>query len=375
MISLILTASYLWKDTWKRWLEQPGSVLARSVVTIIMVSLSILLLVGFRAQINKLRSQIEAFGLDNLLVIETLTPDDIKEGVPVDRFRSLGKHGTLFTARRMVASARGNNGRIAAVIGYADEDIPGLLPYLRYGHEVFVLTHKDPEGLVVDYQVQDISVRGIALRPEEQIMQLIQGDTLFVPLQLIKKLEERGFSMLYYLQRNREAPDVSQLIEAIYYVMRTDRDGKVDVRSAVALREKLKKLESQQNTMRLALAVILGGALALVYGVLSVLEFRQSMYVSSLLRSFGVSSIMLGVRTVIENLLIVNAISVSVIYILSLYHSKIFGFLNVNTLDAVDELYWGYETYWIIAAANVGVFISSLPVFWALRKPVGQVLE
>lgn len=340
-----------------------------------MVSLSILLLVGFRAQINKLRSQIEAFGLDNLLVIETLTPDDIKEGVPVDRFRSLGKHGTLFTARRMVASARGNNGRIAAVIGYADEDIPGLLPYLRYGHEVFVLTHKDPEGLVVDYQVQDISVRGIALRPEEQIMQLIQGDTLFVPLQLIKKLEERGFSMLYYLQRNREAPDVSQLIEAIHYVMRTDRDGKVDVRSAVALREKLKKLESQQNTMRLALAVILGGALALVYGVLSVLEFRQSMYVSSLLRSFGVSSIMLGVRTVIENLLIVNAISVSVIYILSLYHSKIFGFLNVNTLDAVDELYWGYETYWIIAAANVGVFISSLPVFWALRKPVGQVLE
>jgi len=375
MISLILTASYLWKDTWKRWLEQPGSVLARSVVTIIMVSLSILLLVGFRAQINKLRSQIEEFGLDNLLIIETLTPDDIKQGVPVDRFRSIGKHGKLFTARRILASARGSSGRNAAVVAYSDADIPGLLPYLRYGHEIFILTVKAPEGLVMDYQIQDIEVRGVALRPEEQIMQLIQGDTLFVPLEQIKKLEQRGFSMLYYLQRDKGAPDVSQLTEAIYHVVRTDSDGKVDVKSAVLLRDKLRKLERQQDTMRIGLAAILGGALALVYGVLSILEFRQSMYVSSLLRSFGVSSMMLGVRTVVENLLIVNAISVGVIYSLSLYHNNIFAYLNVKAQDSVTELYWGHETYWIIFAANVGVIISSLPVFWALRKPVGLVLE
>ncbi len=269
----------------------------------------------------------------------------------------------------------GSSGRNAAVVAYSDADIPGLLPYLRYGHEVFVLTVKAPEGLVMDYQIQDIEVRGVALRPEEQIMQLIQGDTLFVPLEQIKKLEKRGFSMLYYLQRDKGAPDVSQLTEAIYDVVRADGDGKVDVKSAVLLRDKLRKLESQQDTMRIALAAILGGALALVYGVLSILEFRQSMYVSSLLRSFGVSSMMLGVRTVVENLLIVNVISVGVIYSLSRYHNNIFAYLNVKAQDSVTELYWSHETYWIIYAANVGVIISSLPVFWALRKPVGQVLE
>ena len=181
--------------------------------------------------------------------------------------------------------------------------------------------------------------------------------------------------MLYYLQRDKGAPDVSQLTEAIYDVVRADGDGKVDVKSAVLLRDKLRKLESQQDTMRIALAAILGGALALVYGVLSILEFRQSMYVSSLLRSFGVSSMMLGVRTVVENLLIVNVISVGVIYSLSRYHNNIFAYLNVKAQDSVTELYWSHETYWIIYAANVGVIISSLPVFWALRKPVGQVLE
>jgi len=74
-------------------------------------------------------------------------------------------------------------------------------------------------------------------------------------------------------------------------------------------------------------------------------------------------------------LLIVNVISVGVIYSLALYHNNIFAYLNVKAQDSVTELYWGYETYWIIFAANIGVVISSLPVFWALRKPVGLVLE
>ncbi len=154
MISWILTVSYLSKDTWKRWLEQPGSVLARSVVTIIMVALSILLLVSYRLQLEKLREQVEAFGLDNLVVVETLTQQDLESGIPTERFRSLNRWGELFTARRLLATARGGKGESAAVIAYADADIPGLLPYLRYGREVFVLSSKMPQGLVVDYDVE-----------------------------------------------------------------------------------------------------------------------------------------------------------------------------------------------------------------------------
>ena len=324
---------------------------------------------------KKLRDEIEAFGLDNLLIIEVLTPDDIKQGVPVDRFRSIGKHGNLFTARRMVASARSSAGKNAGVIGYSDDDIQGLLPYLKYGHEVFVLTHDAPEGLVIDYQLNGMEVRGIALHPEEKIAQLIQGDTLVLPSQQLRDIEARGFSMIYYLQRDKDAPDVGELINAVNHMVRTDGDGKVEVKSAVMLRDRLRKLQSQQNTMRFSLAIILGGALALVYGVLSILEFRQSMYVSSLLRSFGVSSFMLGIRTIVENLLIVNLIALSVIYLLSLYHNYIFSSLNLSTLDDATNLYWGYETCLIFVAANLGVMISSLPVIWALNKPIGQVLE
>ncbi len=375
MTSWILTVSYLWKDTWKRWLEQPGSVLARSVVTIIMVSLSILLLVGFRMQIEKLRDQVEAFGLNNLLIVETVSQQDIEAGKASDRFRSLRKWGELFTARTILASATGSDGRNASVVAYEDRDLVGLLPYLRYGHDVFVLSSGMPPGLVIDYNIQQLNFRGVALRPEEHVAQLLQGDTLFVPANRVEEIQKIGYSMIYYLQRAPDAPTIEKLSEAVRLVVRADGYGKVDIRSAEMLRQRLEQLEQQQGVMRFWLAVILGGALALIYGVLSILEFRQSMYVSALLKSFGVSSVFLGLRTIGENIIIVNVVTFGVIYLLAGKHDTIFSALKVSSISNIQELYWGWETMWIVGAANCGILLSCIPVFWALRKPVGNILE
>ena len=375
MISWILTASYLWKDTWKRWLEQPGSILARSVVTIIMVSLSVLLLIGFRMQIERLRTEVEKFGLDNLLIAETVTPMDIADGIPADRFRSIDKWGKLFTARRMIASAKCSNGRNATVVAYTDNDIRGLFPYLKNGHDVFLLTYIDKPGLVVDCDIQGVNFTGITLKPEENISQLVQNDTLFVPLSYIPEIEKRGYAMIYYLERDHDAPEIETLTTAIHRVIKADGNGKVEIKSAAKIKKKLNKLENQQSSMRIWLAAILGGALALIYGVLSILEFRQSMYVSALLKSFGVSRIMLGIRSVFENVIIVNCVTFAVIFMLSKYHEVIFKSLKIKSSTDINALYWGEESLWTIAAANLGVLISSIPVFWALRKQVGDILE
>jgi len=375
MTSWILTVSYLWKDTWKRWFEQPGSVMARSVVTIIMVSLSILLLVGFRMQIEKIRAQVRAFGLDNLLIVENITEQDIANGQSSDRFRSIRKWGDLFTARVLMTSATGSNGRNATVVAYDDADIVGLLPYLRYGHEIFVLSRNMPPGLLVDYNVQQTNLRGIALDPGDRVAQILQGDTLFVPIQQAAELVKSGYSMIYYLERHKDAPEIADLSEAVRYVVRADGSGKVDIKNAEMLRERLNKMEEQQTVMRFWLAIILGSALALIYGVLSILEFRQSMYVSALLRSFGVSPIMLVLRTIIENVIIVNSVTFGVIWLLAHYHDTIFKALKVNAVSNITELYWGSETMWIIIAANLGILVSCIPVFLALRKPVGSILE
>jgi hypothetical protein len=275
----------------------------------------------------------------------------------------------------MLASANGSNGKNASVIGYSDADIRGLLPYLKYGHEIFVLSTDMPQGVAVDYTILNNNFTAVALKPEIKLIQLIQGDTLFIPISRLSEVEQRGYSLIYYLQRDPGAPEIADITEAIQRVSIADGNGKIDIKSADLIKKRLEKLEGQQNSMKFWLALILGGALSLIYGVLSILEFRQSMYIAALLKSFGVSSILLGLRSIIENILIVNTVTIGVIYALAQNHDTIFKALRMRTGVDINTLYWGPETMWTIMAANIGVLISSIPVFLALRKQVGNILE
>ena len=63
MRSLILIGSYLWKDTWKRWFEQPSSPLARLFVTGLLVLVATVILVIFQLLERSLRDRLEKFGI------------------------------------------------------------------------------------------------------------------------------------------------------------------------------------------------------------------------------------------------------------------------------------------------------------------------
>jgi len=377
MKSWILTSSYLWKDTWKRWFEQPGSVLARCLVTLIMVFLSVIFLVAMRVQVERVRAEVSKFGLDNMLVVETVSPQDLQRQSPEGRFRKLNNWGDLLTVKKLIVSAKSGVGDRYSVVSYDDYDMRGLVQYLRYGYDIFILSGKLPEGLLVDLELGGQQVRAVVLKSDEVAAQLLQGNTLFLPSSQVQEIEQKGYSKIYYLKRDSEAPSIGNLTEAIYGQIKRDGYGKVDVRSAEAIKEKLSRLEQQQGSMRLGMVFALGGAVALIYGTLSVLEFRQSMYVSALMRSFGVSRALLGLRTLVENLLIVNVVSVSLVYTLSTSYMGLFKILRINLGDGLDpsSYFWGQETLWVLAAANLGVFISCVPVFWAMRKEVGDVLD
>ncbi len=377
MKSWILTSSYLWKDTWKRWFEQPGSVLARALVTLIMVFLSVIFLVAMRVQVERLRAEVSKFGLDNMLVVEMVSPDQLTNQPPEGRFRKLNEWGRLLTVKKILRSAKSGNGERYNVVSYNDYDMSGLVQYLRYGYEIFILSNRLPAGLLVDLEFNGEQVRGVVLKPDEVTSQLLQGDTLFIPSAQVSDIEALGYSQVYYLQRNPDAPSIEKLSKAVRQVVRRDGWGKVDIRSASAIKAKLNKLEKQQGAMRFGMAFALGGALALIYGTLSVLEFRQSMYVSALMRSFGVSRVFLGIRSLLENVIIVNAVALALIYFLSQSYGGLFKVLRIKlSADAdIASYFWGEETMWVLLAANVGVLISSIPVFWAMRKEVGDVLD
>src|SRR2546423_15100972 len=75
MKSSTLIASYLWKDTWKRWLEQPSSPLARLFVTGLLVLVATAILVVFHLLERGLRERLGFFCLKTWLVPETVPPE------------------------------------------------------------------------------------------------------------------------------------------------------------------------------------------------------------------------------------------------------------------------------------------------------------
>jgi hypothetical protein len=342
-----------------------------------MVFLSVIFLVAMRVQVERLRAEVSKFGLDNMLVVETVSSQDLQKQAPEGRFRQLNEWGELLTVKKLLVSAQSGKGDRYGVVSYDDYDMSGLVKYLRYGYSTFILSNKLPEGLLVDLDLASQHVRAVVLKPDEVAAQLLQGNTLFVPSSEVQEIEQKGYSKVYYLKRREDAPSIEQLTDAVYDQIKRDGYGKVDIRSAAAMKQKLSRLEKQQGSMRIGMAFALGGAVALIYGTLSVLEFRQSMYVSALMRSFGVSRFFLGVRTLLENLLIVNAVSLTLVYVLSTSYQGLFKVLRINLGKGVDpsSYFWGQETIWVLMAANLGVLISCVPVFWAMRKEVGNVLD
>lgn len=376
MKSWILIIFYLWKDTWKNWFEQPGSILARLVVTAIMVTISMILLVAFSMQVDKIRDQLEEFGVDNMFIMEMVSASDLQKGKVDARFADIGKWGDLLVIKKLLTGGVSSSGNRVAVFSYDESSVVELKSYLDYGFSEFVLTNKHPKGMLLDVEVGDEWIRTICLPPDPKVAKVLQGDTLLVPSANYEKLEEAGYSVTYFLQRHQSAPSISMIADSVKQTISADRRGRVDIRSTAELKKKLKKLKTQQAVMRYTMAGLLGGALALIYGTLSVLEFRQQRYVAALMRSFGVPKVFLIIRGLLENLFIVNSVFLLIIYFLMKLHDSIFSYLKLKSdKENLLELYFSSETMWILLFVNVGVVLSSIPVIKAMSKPVGKVLN
>src|SRR3954453_21005133 len=100
----ILIISYLWKDTWKRWCEQPGSPVARVFVTALLVLVATVILTAFQLIERSLRERLERFGLDTVLVREAVSPNSpgfFRHGAEPDLLAMLGTTGSKLRLRQL----------------------------------------------------------------------------------------------------------------------------------------------------------------------------------------------------------------------------------------------------------------------------------
>src|SRR5213594_508280 len=152
MKSSTLIASYLWKDTWKRWFEQPSSPLARLFVTALLVLVASVILVAFHLLERSLRERLERFGLNTVVVREPVLADS-KELVPrgdsPDRLEPLGAWGKKLRLRQLFVRAQSEWQNNLLVLSYPPAGLPSLGEFLSSETPVLWLSETLPEATLV----------------------------------------------------------------------------------------------------------------------------------------------------------------------------------------------------------------------------------
>jgi hypothetical protein len=381
MKSSTLIVSYLWKDTWKRWLEQPSSPLARFAVTALLVLVATAILISFHLLERSLHARLERFGLNTLILRETIAPDSLQlftQGEGPDAFASLADHGEKIRLRQLFVRAQSEWQNNMMVMSYPPSALGALAPYLSTNTPVLCLSETLPEGALMRFTIDRHSELACVRRPAGWLRPLVTEDVLVAPEGMFRSTERMGYIETTVYQRATNAPSIAQTIGAIQALATLEHHSPPQIQSALPLAQSWEALKARQTQWRNVLAAVLGLSLALVFGAIGVLEFRQNLYVSALLRSFGTPRVFLYARHWLENMLLANGAALSAIGLLAALHPMIFSTLGVGStlLDfSQANPYLSPEVLSIFLWINLGALLSSVPIALGLRQPVGTTLS
>jgi len=376
MKSSILIVSYLWKDTWKRWCELPGSPAARLWITALLVVVATIILTAFQLVERSLQQRLERFGLDTLLVRQAVTPDSprfVIQGREADEFAFLGDAGRKLRLRQLFARGQTEwGGQNLIVFTFSPEALPLLVEMLSTQAEAVCISDELPLNTKLRVRVNHRTFNACVARPPNWLRALCSDDFLLVPQGSLPDEEQSGWVETTVFQRGPTSPPMDRIIAAVNALASFNRRQSPQIQSALPLMRELEELRRRHQQWRAVLAGILGAAVALVYGAIAVLEFRQNLFVGALLRSFGAPARLLYFRHWLENAALANFASLGALFIVFLLQPVILESLGFTKAPPQET---NGPAAMIFLWVNLGAFLSSLPVAAGLRQPVGEILS
>src|ERR1043166_7387850 len=238
MESSILIVSYLWKDTWKRWFEQPSSPLARLFVTGLLALVATVILVAFHLLERSVRERLERFGLNTVLIRETVLADSremIVRGESADRLAPLAACGQKLRLRQLFVRAQTEWQNNLPVLSYPPPGLSSLAELLSPETPRPVLSEKLPERTLVRVTMNRQTAIAWVRRPQGWLRPLITDDVLLVPQGMLADEERLGLVDTTVFQRAESGPPIEQVVTAISAMAALERRTPPQVQSALGL--------------------------------------------------------------------------------------------------------------------------------------------
>jgi hypothetical protein len=295
-----------------------------------------------------------------------------------DPYAPLTAFGDKIRVRQFFNRASTPWQREIPVFSYGDDALVKLSGLIHPKTPLIYFADNLPEDALVEMALDKHPYTAVVRRAPPFFRPLFSQSALLVPQGWSPEAERIGYVENTVFRRDPDRLSIPHFVSAIQNYFAMENKNPPQIQSALSMVKELESLQARQAQWRNAMAGMLGLAVALVFGAIAVLEFRQNAYVTALLRSFGTPGKALYLRQWIENGLLANLAAVSAIILLACFHQELFGLLgfprDLLNLNKTNP-YFSWEIALILFWVNVGAFLSSLSVAIGLRKPVGEILS
>jgi hypothetical protein len=347
----------------------------------LLVTVATVILVAFNLLERNLRTRLENFGVNTIISREMVVnsdPSAMPNQPRPDQFAPLAEFGDKLRLRQYYIRAKTPWQPEILTMSYGDDALPLLAPLLHPSTPLLCLSDSMPENALIEVTLDRQQYTAVVRKPSGLFRPLVSQSVLLVPQGWSPEAERIGYVETVVFRRREDTLPIPHFLSAIHNLFLMEEKNAPQIQSAVGMIRELESLQARQAQWRSAMAGMLGIALALVFGAIAVLEFRQNAYVSALLRSFGAPGKALYLRQWLENAILANLAAISAIVILACFHRELFAMLGfpadlLNLRNA--NPYWSSEMAMVLVWVNVGAFLSSLSVAVGLRKPVGEILS
>lgn len=380
MRSLILIFVYLSKDILKRWLETPGAVFARVLIAISLCLFFLLMQASFVLTEKAVEKKIESFGLNTMILRSTgFSKTEVRPSLD-QLLSSLSEVGTYLPFSSLYVNAELSNKKRAKVIIYNDHSIPGLNSLMGWDGSqgpVFLAAYGYPEAMVERVKVWKLFFDAEVVKPPSILRFISLNDPLlFIPESMAAVFDQFSVqeSILFL---SDDSVDLIGIIEVTEALLKKEGFDRYELSSPIKWVGELDGIRDIRKKAQVIGGGFVGLLIVLIFGSIAVFEYRQNIFATALFKSFGLHSIHLIIRYLVEGLLLLFISFLGAVQLAQVFHGVVFRkagfdseFLDLATFNPYEIS----GNFYLLALLGFASLVAIIPICIALRKPVGKVL-
>ena len=350
-------------------------------VALLLVATSALILFGFEAAVQRLDQRVAAFGLNTIVVRETVLPGQENFAAPDCRGDPCGKlreHGTYVRFVQSLATAKSDLTDSTPVFGYTDDSIAYVARTFGITDQCLLCSDTLPVGVPIRLSIDGIPLVGTACQMPLRLRAVLGENGVLVPAAWLEPGQKNGYHLISLLEKGSGYPSIEMLMAVLEQLFPRAQSDNVQIQSAAHYVRELESFRRKQKEWRNVLVILLGGIIALVFGAIALLEFNQQEYIAALLRSFGVHPAFVVMRYWFENSCLANVAGGLGLFIALVVGQWVYQSLGLPAENSsmLSMLRSQKEQILIVAlCVYLGAWVSVAPVFVGARREIGKVLS